>query len=95
VRLYLEPELKKETFMPKTLRLSLLLAILTAGFSLVGCKKDEPVKDSAATIAADASKNAAPATAPANIPPQMAESLNNPNTPPEVKAKIRAQLGIK
>ena len=82
--------------MPKMLRLSLLLTILTAGFSLMGCQKNEPLKDSAEVIQADASKNApATGTTPANIPPQMAESLNNPNTPPEVKAKIRAQLGIK
>lgn len=85
--------------MTKTLRCSLLLALLATTLCLLGCQKDEPAKDSAATINADAKANAtnggAPAVVPAGAQSQMNGALNDPNTPPEVKAKIKAQMGGK
>lgn len=81
--------------MTKAYKLTLIVAALAALSCLVGCKTEqEPVKDDPKTIAADA---AASNNKPANIPPagqdQMSKALNDPNTPPEVKAKIQAQMG--
>ena len=76
-------------------RLVLLLALMTTTLCLLGCQKEEPVKDSAATIAADAKANTggAPPVVPTEAQGQMNSALNDPNTPPEVKAKIKAQMG--
>ena len=81
--------------MTKTLRCSLLLALLATTLCLLGCQKDEVAKDSSSTIAADAKANAgaAPVAVPSEAKGQMNAALNDPNTPPEVKAKIRAQGG--
>jgi hypothetical protein len=81
--------------MTKAYKLSLVVAALAALSCLVGCKTEqEPVKDDAKTIAADAAKSGnAGANVPQGAQGQMADALNNPNTPPEVKAKIQAQMG--
>ncbi|MBB6050186.1 hypothetical protein [Armatimonas rosea] len=82
--------------MTNSLKLSLFVAALTVP-CLVGCQKGgDVVKDDPKAIAADAAKagsNAAPAPVPQGAQGQMSDALNNPNTPPEVKAKIRAQMG--
>jgi hypothetical protein len=81
--------------MTKTLKLALTLAALTTTLCLLGCQKgNETVKDDPKTIAADAAKSGnTGAPVPQGAQGQMSEALNNPNTPPEVKAKIRAQMG--
>ncbi|WP_395090469.1 hypothetical protein [Armatimonas sp.] len=79
--------------MTKTLRSSLLLALLATTLCLLGCQKDEVAKDSAAAITADAKAGGTPAVVPSEAKGQMNAALNDPNTPPEVKAKIKAQMG--
>ncbi|MBB6050184.1 hypothetical protein [Armatimonas rosea] len=81
--------------MTKTHKLSLIIAALAALSCLVGCKTEqEPVKDDPKALAADAAKSGgAPAQLPAEAQGQMSKALNDPNTPPEVKAKIQAQMG--
>jgi hypothetical protein len=81
--------------MTKAYKLSLVVAALAALSCLVGCKTEqEPVKDNAKTIAADAAaSNNKPNSVPAAGQDQMSKALNDPNTPPEVKAKIQAQMG--
>jgi hypothetical protein len=81
--------------MTKSQTLSLTLAALATTLCLLGCQKDtNTVKDDPKTIAADAAKSGnAGANVPQGAQGQMADALNNPNTPPEVKAKIRAQMG--
>jgi hypothetical protein len=87
--------------MNKTLRLSLLSAALVAALTTIGCNKEEP-----APAATAAPTTTAPAP-PVGMPPQgaqmgapqggggqssMANALNDPNTPPDVKEKIRQNM---
>jgi hypothetical protein len=86
--------------MNKTRCLSLLSAALVATLALTGCQKDAP------TPAATPPANTAPAP-PVGMPPpgaqmgapqggggqgSMANALNDPNTPADVKEKIRQNM---
>jgi hypothetical protein len=86
--------------MNKNLPLSLILAAFA--FGLAGCQKEEAAPAAVSSPAANAAAappaaGAAPAAPRQNLPPavveQMTKSLNDPNTPPDAKAKIRQQLG--
>lgn len=76
-------------------RLPLAIAFLTALIALVGCQKNEPVSVPASVAGGDKPADGAPPARPMapGAQDQMSKALNDPNTPPEVKAKIRAQMG--